>query len=65
MVTFGGNVWMQAEAKVADETLCPGGGAHPEEEWTEKLAVCIAASRQNTPLALREHHPYNMNTSVF
>lgn len=56
---------MQAEAKVADETLCPGGGAHPEEEWTEKLAVCIAASRQNTPLALREHHPYNMNTSVF
>lgn len=45
--------------------LCPTGGAHPEAGGTEKFAVCTAASRQTHLLALGEHCPYNMNTSIF
>lgn len=41
------------EAKVSP-TSGPKGGAHPEEALT-KRCYSFAASRWNTPLALREH----------
>jgi len=48
VVTFGGNVWMQAEAKVADETLCPSGAAHPEEEWKKSLLFVLLPLDEHT-----------------
>ena len=60
MVTFGGDVWMQAEVQTANETV-PGGGAHLEEERTEKLAPVLLPLDRTHLFALREHHPYDIN----